>query len=202
MACASSVVCGCGGNMLELWRYSRDGGQPHGLHGPTRFPGVAVALESGHSDRVCSGLPGTAGQHDGNAAVSALASGGTRTDDSARYLAAADLVVRPDSARGLRSCGILRASGLRDRDRIAQMHRQARVLGAGRAVQCRQTGLDERRGRLRQRGRGVHRLHDARVPRQVHAVHGDAAWCAPFDVGCGDVWQDGQGACGRSRRRR
>ena len=41
-------------------------------------------------------------------------------------------------------------------------------------VQCAKTRLDERDRRLPQRRWHLHRLHDARVPRQVHAVHGRA----------------------------
>ncbi len=65
-----------------------------------------------------------------------------------------------------------------DRPRLAALHRQARLLGAGRAVQRRQTRLDGRHRRLRQRRRHLHRLHHARVPRQVPAVHGSAAGLA------------------------
>ena len=53
-----------------------------------------------------------------------------------------------------------------------QVHRQARMLGAGGAVQRRQTRLDGRHRRLPERRRHLHRLHDARISRQVHALHG------------------------------
>ena len=56
--------------------------------------------------------------------------------------------------------------------RLAQVHRQARLLGAGRAVQRRQARLDGRHRRLPQRRRRLHRLHHARLSRQVHAVPG------------------------------
>ena len=56
------------------------------------------------------------------------------------------------------------------RSRLAQVHRQAGLLGTGRAVQRRQAGLDERHRRLSERRRRLHRLHDARLSRQVHAV--------------------------------
>jgi hypothetical protein len=39
-------------------------------------------------------------------------------------------------------------------------------------VQRAQARLDQRRRRLPQRGRHLHRLHHARLPGQVHAVHG------------------------------
>src|SRR5690606_6932178 len=38
-----------------------------------------------------------------------------------------------------------------------------------------QARLAERARRLPERGRHLHRLHDARLPRQVHALHGRAA---------------------------
>ena len=80
-----------------------------------------------------------------------------------------------DRARGLRPRRLLRAGRLRHRVRLAQVHRQARLLGPGREVQRAQARLDQRRRRLPQRRRHLHRLHDAGLPRQVHAVHGRAA---------------------------
>ena len=61
------------------------------------------------------------------------------------------------------------------RIRIAQVHRQAGLLGAGGELQCAQARLDGRHRRLPERGRHLHRLHHAGLPRQVHAVHGRAA---------------------------
>ena len=69
------------------------------------------------------------------------------------------------------------------RVRLAEVHRQARLLGAGGQVQRAQARLDERRRRLPERRRHLHRLHDARLPRQVHAVHGRAARRAGVDDG-------------------
>ena len=88
---------------------------------------------------------------------------------------APDLAVRPDRARGLRPRRLLRAGRLRHRVRLPQVHRQARLLGSGGQVQRAQARLDERDGRLPERRRHLHRLHHARLPRQVHAVHGRAA---------------------------
>ena len=86
-----------------------------------------------------------------------------------------DLALRPDRARGLRPGRLLRAGRLRHRVRLAEVHRQARLLGPGGQVQRAQARLDERRRRLSQRGRHLHRLHHARLPGQVHAVHGRTA---------------------------
>ena len=74
-----------------------------------------------------------------------------------------DLAVRPDRARGLRPRRLLRAGRLRHRVRLAQVHRQARLLGSGGQVQRAQARLDERDGRLPERRRHLHRLHDARA---------------------------------------
>ena len=89
--------------------------------------------------------------------------------------AAADLALRQDRARGLRPRRLLRAGRLRPRVRLAQVPGEARLLGAGRQLQRPQARLDGRHRRLPQRRRHLHRLHDARLPRQVHAVHGRAA---------------------------
>src|SRR5215475_4897308 len=47
-------------------------------------------------------------------------------------------------------------------------------LGCWGPVQRAEAGVDGRRGRLPERRRRLHRLHDAGVPRQVHALHGRA----------------------------
>ena len=50
--------------------------------------------------------------------------------------------------------------------------RQARLQGAGGQVQRAAARLGQRHRRLPQRRRHLHGLHDAGLPRQVHAVHG------------------------------
>ena len=86
-----------------------------------------------------------------------------------------DLAVRQDRARRLRPGRLLRAGRLRQRVRLAQVHREARLLGAGGELQRPQARLDGRHRRLPERRRHLHRLHHARLPRQVHALHGRAA---------------------------
>ena len=86
-------------------------------------------------------------------------------------------------ARGVRPRRLLRAGGFRPRVRLAEVHRQARLLGSRRQVQRAQAGLDQRRRRLPQRRRHLHRLHDAGLPGQVHAVHGRAAGRHRLDRG-------------------
>ena len=56
--------------------------------------------------------------------------------------------------------------------RLAEVHREARLLGAGGELQRAQARLDGGHRRLPERGRHLHRLHHARLPGQVHAVHG------------------------------
>ena len=58
---------------------------------------------------------------------------------------------------------------------LAQVPGEGRLLGAGGQLQRPQARLDERARRLPERRRHLHRLHDAGLPRQVHAVHGRAA---------------------------
>ena len=79
-----------------------------------------------------------------------------------------------DRARGLRPRRLLRAGPVRRDVRLADLPGQARLLGPGGALQRAQARLDERRRRLPERRRHLHRLHHARLPGQVHAVHGRA----------------------------
>src|SRR6478752_1933282 len=51
---------------------------------------------------------------------------------------------------------------------------QARLLGPGRQLQRAQAGLGERNRGMSERRWHLHRLHDARLPGQVHAIHGRA----------------------------
>ena len=76
---------------------------------------------------------------------------------------------------GCDRAGYYEQGRVRDRVRLAEVPGQARLLGAGGEVQRPQARLDQRRRRLPQRRRHLHRLHDAGLPGQVHAVHGRAA---------------------------
>jgi hypothetical protein len=67
----------------------------------------------------------------------------------------------------------------------------AGLLGPGRAVQRGPARLDGRRRRLPERRRRLHRLHDARLSRQVHVVHGRASRRAHVDLGGGALRPDG-----------
>ena len=79
---------------------------------------------------------------------------------------------------GCDRAGYYEQARLRPRVRLAQVPGEARLLGAGRQLQRPQARLDGRHRRLPQRRRHLHRLHHARLPRQVHAVHGRAARAA------------------------
>ena len=159
-------------NLRHLRRHSRDARQSDRRDGTGRLSGLELALQSRPADRQCAGLPGAAGQHDGDAALSALSSRRARPDDSARRSTAPDVAVRENSARRLRPRRLLRAGRFRPRIRLAEMPRQNRLLGSGCELQRDQTRLDGRHRRLPERGRHLHRLHHAGIPGQIHAVHG------------------------------
>ena len=97
-------------------------------------------------------------------------------DDPARRGAAAarGCSARP-CTRAATAAGYYEQGEFADRVRLAEVPGQARLLGPGRQVQRAQARLDQRRRRLPERRRHLHRLHDARLPGQVHAVHGRAA---------------------------
>ena len=81
------------------------------------------------------------------------------------------------SREGCNRAGFYRAGQLRDRvRRRPALPGQARLQGPGGQVQRPAARLAERRRRLPERGRHLHRLHDAGLPRQVHAVHGPGPW--------------------------
>ena len=89
-----------------------------------------------------------------------------------------------------------------DRVRVAEVHREARVLGSGGQVQRAQAGLGQRRRGLPECRGHLHRLHDAGIPRQVHALHGRAAGRAGLDHGERPVRSGDQGAAADHRSRR
>ncbi len=72
--------------------------------------------------------------------------------------------------------------------RIAAVHRKAGMLGAGGAVQCREARMDVWHRRLPQCGWHLHRMHDAGLSGQVHAVHESAARLAVVFRGGADLW--------------
>lgn len=84
---------------------------------------------------------------------------------------------------GCDRAGLLRAGPVRRDLRLARVPGQTRLLGSRRQVQRAQARLDERHRRLPQRRRHLHRLHDAGLPRQVHALHGRASRRQGVDQG-------------------
>ena len=89
--------------------------------------------------------------------------------------AAAAMALRQHRSRRLRSRRLLRSRAISPPNTARPMPGQDRLLGTGRQLQRPQTRLDGRHRRLPERRRHLHRLHHARLPRQVHAVHGRAA---------------------------
>ena len=74
---------------------------------------------------------------------------------------------------GCNRAALLRAGQLRDRVRLGPpLPGEARLQGPGGQVQRARARLDQRDRRLPERRRHLHGVHDARLPRQVHAVHG------------------------------
>ena len=150
-------------------------GNPTGAMGVPDYLGWGWKSKAGLPDRVRAGMPCPPRQHVGDHHLPALPGHGAGADDPARRGAATAVAVRRHGPRRMRSRRLLRAGRLRHRVRLAEVHRQARLLGARGEVQRAQTWLDQRRRWLPERRRDLHRLHDARLPRQVHAVHGRAA---------------------------
>ena len=69
--------------------------------------------------------------------------------------------------------GVLRDGQLRDGVRLRPpLPGQARLQGPGGQVQRAAARLGQRHRRLPERRRHLHGVHDAGLPRQVHAVHG------------------------------
>lgn len=161
-------------HLRHLRRHPRHGGQPDRRDGRAGLPRLGLEVPRGHPHRVRPRLSDPARQLLRDAHLSALPGDRRRPDDPAGRQTAPDLAVRGHRARGLRPRGLLRAGRVRPVVRLADVPGQAGLLGSGRQVQRAQARLDERDRRLPQRRRHLHRLHHARVPRQVHAVHGRA----------------------------
>ena len=163
------------GYLRDVRRHPRDGRQPDRSHGCARLSGLGLEEQGRHPDRLRARLPDPSGQPLRDADLSAVHGHRPGPDDSARRRAAAQVVVRCDRARGVRPSRLLRAGRLRHRVRVAEMHCETGLLGPGRQMQRAQARLDQRHRRLPERRRHLHRLHDARLPGQVHAVHGRTA---------------------------
>ena len=147
---------------------------PTGAMGVARLPRLELEVQGRHPDREHPRLPGAAGQHDRDAHAPRL-----RAGRAWRPVPELDEAGRPVTLFGRtthESCnraGVLRAGQLRHRvRRRPPLPGQARLQGPGRQVQRAAARLVRRHRRLPERGRHLHGVHDAGLPRQVHAVHG------------------------------
>ena len=155
------------------------GGIPAMKNNPTGAMGVADHLgwnwksSAGPAGRQHPRLPGAAGQHDRGAALPGPAPRRAGAGSRPRRAAAPAVAVRPHGPRGLQPRRLLRGGPVRDRvRRRPALPGEARLQGPGGEVQRPGPRLGRRLRRLPERGRHLHGLHDARLPRQVHAVHG------------------------------
>ena len=122
-------------------------------------------------------------------ALPAVSGGRTGADDSARRPAAAHLAVRQDGPRRLRSRRATTSRATSPKSMVRpKCLVKTRLLGPGGQLQRDQARLDGRHRRLPERRRHLHRLHHARLPRQVHAVHGRAAGRASFESSHRRLW--------------
>ena len=176
-------------------------GNPTGAMGVPDYLGWDWKSKAGIPIVCVPGCPAHPRQHVRDADLSALHGHRPGADDSARRRAAAQVAVRRHRARGLRPGRLLRAGRFRHRVRLAEMHREAWLLGPGRQVQRAQARLDQRHRRLPERRRHLHRLHDARLPGQVHAVHGRAAGRQGVHDGVGTVRLGRSATCATSPAR-
>src|SRR5438477_12562473 len=71
----------------------------------------------------------------------------------------------------MRSRRILRAGRICRRVWISTLYCETWLLGSGGAVQCGEARMDGRDRRMPERGRNLHRMHDARLSGQIHAVY-------------------------------
>ena len=159
-------------------------GNPTGAMGVPDYLGWDWKSKAGHPDRLRAGLPDPARQPLRDDPLPALPGHRPGADDPARRGAAA--------ARGCSGPPSTRAAtapATTSRATSPTEYGSPKCivkLGCwGPVVKCNvpKRGLDQRRRRLPERRRHLHRLHDARLPRQVHAVHGRAARAAGVDRG-------------------
>ena len=164
-------------HLRHLRRHPRDGRatRPAAWAWPTTSAGTGSRRPACRSS-ACPGCPVQPRQLHGDAALPALPGRRAGADDPARRRAAAarGCSARP-STRAATAAGYYEQGDFADRVRLAQVHRQARLLGPGGATATSPSAAGWRHRRLPQRRRHLHRLHHARLPRQVHAVHGRAA---------------------------
>ena len=146
---------------------------PTGAMGLCDYLGWGWKSAGGLPDREHPGLPRAAGQHDRVAGGRRHGAGRHDAGARARRAASPHIALRAHGARELQPRRVLRARQLRHRVRVGSpLHGQARLQGPGGQVQRPDQRMAERHRRLPERRRHLHGLHDAGIPRQVHAVHG------------------------------
>ena len=164
-----------GRHVRDLRRHPGDEEQPDRRDGRARLPRLELEVQGRHPDREHPRLPGAAGQHDRDARCTscfALAGHGARCPSSTTPAGP----VRCSAAPSHESCN--RAAFYEEGDFATEYgsdHRCLVKLGCkGPVVKCNVPlrGWVNRHRRLPERRRHLHGLHDAGLPRQVHAVHG------------------------------
>ena len=178
-------------------------GNPTGCMGLPDYLGWELALAGGHPHRLRAGLPRPARQLHGDPPLPPPPGGGSRAHDPARRLPP------PDAGSSARPCTrAATAAATTSRRTSPPSYGTPKCivkLGCwGPVVRCNvgEARLDGRRRRLPERRRHLHRLHDAGLPGQVHAVHGRAARREDVVVGRAHVRPRRAGAARLHDRRR
>ncbi len=147
---------------------------PTGAMGLPDYLGWNCPLEGRPPDRLHPGLPGAARQHDRGAALPRAAPRRARarrpssTSSCGRRGCSGAPCARAATAPASPSRGSFAHEYGDDPRCLVKLG----CKGPGRQVQRARARLGQRHRRLPERRRHLHGLHDARLPRQVHAVHG------------------------------
>ena len=182
---------------------------PTGAMGLRDYLGPSWDSRLGHPGRQPARLPGAARQHHRDAArtwCSTSPGSGRALDLDEQGRPRRHL--RPHGARGLRPRRVRRA-GRSSPTPTATAAAWSSSAAAAPSSRCNVPvrGLGERHRRLPQRRRDLHGLHDAGLPRPVHAVHGAGRWahgCTPAPPGWPTARSSttcASGACAAVRRR-
>ena len=164
------------GKLRDVRRHPGDEEQPDGRHGRRRPPGLELEVVGRAPRRQHPRLPRTAGQRHRVPALSGDAPRRQSAGAGPRRAAAPAVAVRPHGPRGMQPRRLRRAGPVRHRvRRRPALPGEAGLQGPGGQVQRAGARLGRRLRRLPQRGRHLHGLHDARLPGQVHAVHGSGS---------------------------
>ena len=108
-------------------------GNPTGAMGVPDYLGWGWKSKAGLPDRVRAGLPGPPGQHVRDDPLPAVPGHRPGADDPARRGAAADVAVRRTVHEGCDRAGYYEQGDFATEYGSPEVHREARLLGAGRA---------------------------------------------------------------------